>query len=66
MRRTGLLFIAVVGVFALVLDFWPNLTIPDPSGATAGRVIETRLGLDLKGDLRVEYRVDPAGGKSPS
>jgi preprotein translocase subunit SecD len=65
-RRAGLLLIAVVGVLALVLDFWPNLTIPDLSGDTSGRVIETKLGLDLKGGLRVEYRVDPSGGKAPS
>jgi len=65
-RRTGPILIAVIGVLALVVDFWPNLTVPDLSGETAGRVIETKLGLDLKGGLRVEYRVDPAGGKSPS
>ncbi|HJW22904.1 MAG TPA: protein translocase subunit SecD [Candidatus Limnocylindrales bacterium] len=65
MRRTGLFLIAVIGVLAFVLDFVP-LTIPDPTGETAGRVIETKLGLDLKGGLRVEYRVDPSGGKAPS
>jgi len=64
-RRAGPILIAVIGLLALVVDFWPNLTIPDPSGQTGGRVIETKLGLDLKGGLRVEYRVDPSGGKSP-
>jgi preprotein translocase subunit SecD len=65
-RRAGPILIAVIGVLALVVDFWPNLTIPDLSGEGAGRVIETKLGLDLRGGLRVEYRVDPAGGKAPS
>jgi preprotein translocase subunit SecD len=65
-RRAGPILIAVIGILALVVDFLPNLTIPDLSGETAGRVIETKLGLDLKGGLRVEYRVDPAGGRSPT
>jgi preprotein translocase subunit SecD len=65
-RRTGPILIAVIGVLALLVDFWPNLKVPDFSGASDGRLIETKLGLDLRGGLRVEYRVDAAGGKSPS
>ena len=66
MRRAGPLLIAVIGILALVLDFWPNLTLPALSGAEAPRRIETKLGLDLQGGLKVEYRVDPTGGKTPT
>jgi protein-export membrane protein SecD len=65
-RRAGPLLIAVIGIAALVLDFWPNLSIPALSGDSGPRRIETKLGLDLQGGLKVEYRVDPAGGKAPT
>jgi protein-export membrane protein SecD len=65
-RRAGPILIAVIGVAALVLDFWPNLSIPALSGDSGPRRIETKLGLDLQGGLKVEYRVDPAGGKAPT
>jgi len=65
MRRTGPFLIFIIGLIALVVDFAPNLRIPEfgPEGGT--RVIETKLGLDLKGGLRVEYRAEPAGGRAP-
>jgi preprotein translocase subunit SecD len=63
-RRTGPILIAVIGVLALVIDFWPNLSLP--GGPEGPRRIETKLGLDLQGGLKVEYRVDPAGGKVPT
>ena len=66
MRRAGPILIAVIGVAALVLDFWPNLALPALSALEAPRRIETKLGLDLQGGLKVEYRVDPAGGKPPT
>ena len=66
MRRTGLIFIAVVGLFALAIDFWPNLRLPSFSGEAGLRTIETKLGLDLQGGLKVEYRVKPNGNASPS
>jgi protein-export membrane protein SecD len=65
-RRAGPLLIAIVGVLALVIDFWPNLYLPAFSGDQGSRKIETKLGLDLQGGLKVEYRVVPAGGKTPS
>jgi preprotein translocase subunit SecD len=65
-RRAGPLLIAIVGVLALVVDFWPNLYLPAFSGDQGSRKIETKLGLDLQGGLKVEYRVIPAGGKTPS
>ena len=66
MRRAGPILIAIIGILALAIDFLPGLTIPDLQGETAGRVIETKLGLDLRGGLRVEYRVDCRDGKCPS
>lgn len=63
MRRTGPILIALVGLLALVVDFLPNLRLPalGPDGGT--RVVETKLGLDLQGGLKVEYRVVPVDGK---
>ncbi len=66
MRRTALILIAVIGVFALVIDFWPRLRLPGLDSESGARLIETKLGLDLQGGLKVEYRVVPAGGKAPS
>lgn len=66
MRRTALLLIALVGVLALVVDFWPNLTLPAFTTDGGSRRIETKLGLDLQGGLKVEYRVIPAGGNAPT
>jgi preprotein translocase subunit SecD len=66
MRRTGPILIAVIGVLALIVDFWPNLTVPELSADGGSRKVETKLGLDLQGGLKVEYRVNPAGGKVPT
>ena len=66
MRRAGLILIAVIGALALFVDFFPGLTVPDLSGDSGGRVIETKLGLDLRGGLRVEYLVDCRDNKCPS
>ena len=66
MRRAGPILIAVIGVLALLVDFLPNLTLPALSGDAAPRKIETKLGLDLQGGLKVEYRVDPNGDNKPS
>jgi preprotein translocase subunit SecD len=66
MRRTTVALIAIIGVLALTVDFWPRLRLPglDPEGGN--RLIETKLGLDLQGGLKVEYRVNPSGGKTPT
>lgn len=67
MRRAIPVLIAVIGVIALVMDFYPGLKLPvigDPNGAT--RVVETKLGLDLVGGYQVEYQVLPAGGRTPN
>ena len=63
-RRTGPILIAVIGLLALVLDFWPNLYIPTLQQGEAARKVETKLGLDLQGGLKVEYRVNPNGDQN--
>jgi preprotein translocase subunit SecD len=67
MRRAGPILIALIGVLALVVNFFPGLMLPD-SGSTDGtwRTVETKLGLDLSGGLRVEYQAQPVDGKTPS
>ena len=66
MRKAGPILIAVIGVIALIVCFAPNLYVPDASSPTGSRLIETRLGLDLQGGLRVEYQALPVDGKSPT
>ena len=66
MRRTTLVFIALIGALALFIDFWPRLRLPSFEAEGGSRLIETKLGLDLQGGLKVEYRVNPAGGKTPT
>ncbi len=66
MRRSALFLIAIIGVLALTLDFWPHLSLPGLGPDGANKVIETKLGLDLQGGLKVEYRVNPSGGKTPT
>jgi protein-export membrane protein SecD len=64
MRRVIPILIVIVGLLALGIDivdlFGAKLTNPITS-----QPIETRLGLDLQGGLRVEYQVLPAEGRSP-
>ena len=67
MRRAGPILILLIGIFALVIDFVPGLTLPDSQSADGTwRTVETKLGLDLKGGLRVEYQAQSVNGKSPS
>jgi preprotein translocase subunit SecD len=66
MRRTGPILIFVIGLLALFIDFWPSLYLPELSAAGGTRKVETKLGLDLQGGLKVEYRVDPSNGKTPT
>jgi preprotein translocase subunit SecD len=65
-RRAGPILIVLVGVLALILDFWPNLNLPAFTQEGGSRRIETKLGLDLQGGLKVEYRVLPVDGKTPT
>ncbi len=66
MRRAGPILIVLIGVAALIVNFFPGLKVPDSTSATGSRPIETKLGLDLSGGLRVEYQAQPVEGKSPS
>ena len=66
MRRLAPILIVVIGLAALVINFWPNLQLPALTDPSAGmRKVETKLGLDLQGGLRAEYQALPAGGKTP-
>ncbi len=64
MRRAGPILIVVIGLLALLVSF---VALPLPADSTTGesRVLETKLGLDLQGGLRLEYQVLPAEGKTP-
>ena len=67
MRRAGPVLIVLIGVLALVMDFFPNLRLPDSSAADGSwRPVVTKLGLDLEGGLRVEYQALPKDGQSPT
>ena len=66
MRRAIPTLIVIIGIVALVVDFWPNLRLPafgDPAGGQ--RTVETKLGLDLQGGFRVEYQALPKDGRNP-
>ena len=62
MRKTGPILILIIGILALIVDFVPGLTLPDGDSV---RVVETKVGLDLQGGLRVEYQALPVEGKAP-
>jgi preprotein translocase subunit SecD len=66
MRRAGPVIILVIGVLALLIDFFPNLRLPDSSAPDGSRLVVTKLGLDLEGGLRVEYQALPKDGVSPT
>ena len=66
MRKAGPILILLIGVLALIVNFSPGLRVPDSSTAEGSRPIETKLGLDLSGGLRVEYQAIPVDGQSPT
>ena len=66
MRRAAPYLIIIIGLAALVLDFWPGLKLPFLTDANGNpRVVETKLGLDLQGGIRVEYQALPKDGRTP-
>jgi protein-export membrane protein SecD len=65
MRKTGPILILVIGIAALILDLVPGLRVPDATSPEGNRPVETKLGLDLQGGLRIEYQVLPVGDKAP-
>ena len=67
MRRAGPIIIIVIGVLALLIVFFPNLRLPDSTASDGQwRLVETKLGLDLEGGLRVEYQALPKDGVAPT
>jgi preprotein translocase subunit SecD len=67
MRKAGPILILLIGVLALIIVFFPGLQLPDSTSADGSwRTVETKLGLDLKGGLRVEYQALPVEGKEPT
>jgi preprotein translocase subunit SecD len=67
MRKAGPILILVIGVLALLIDFVPGLTLPDSASPDGSwRTVDTKLGLDLSGGLRVEYQAVAVDGKSPT
>ena len=66
MRRAGPILIILIGIAALFIDFFPGLKVPDATSTSGSRPIETKLGLDLSGGLRVEYQAQQVDGKAPS
>src|SRR4249919_1988476 len=67
MRKAGPILILLIGILALIVVFFPGLKLPDSSSADgAWRTVETKLGLDLSGGLRVEYQAVPVEGKQPT
>jgi preprotein translocase subunit SecD len=66
MRRAGPILILLIGALALLVDFFPGLSMPSADSADGSwRPITTKLGLDLEGGLRVEYQAIPVEGRSP-
>jgi protein-export membrane protein SecD len=67
MRKAGPILILLIGILALIVVFFPGLKLPDSSSADGTwRQVETKLGLDLSGGLRVEYKAVPVEGKTPT
>ena len=65
MRKTGPILILIIGIAALIIDFVPGLRLPDSASVDGSRTLETKLGLDLRGGLRVEYLAKQVGDKIP-
>jgi len=65
-RRAGPILILLIGLAALFIDFFPNAAVPggDPD-AGGWRELQTKLGLDLEGGLRVEYLAQEVDGVKP-
>ena len=61
MRKYTPYMILAIGLLALAIDLLPNLRLPDSRAPEGSRLIETKLGLDLRAGLRA-YAVRLAGG----
>ena len=49
MRKAGPILILLIGIFALLIDFFPASSCPTPQRRRDWRPVETKLGLDLAG-----------------
>ncbi|HET9457205.1 MAG TPA: protein translocase subunit SecD [Candidatus Limnocylindrales bacterium] len=65
MRKTGPILILVIGLAALIVDLVPSIRVPDATSPDGTRAVETKLGLDLQGGLRVEYQAQQVGDRIP-
>src|SRR5688572_22199671 len=66
MRKSGpVLLIVIIGLVALFIDLAPGLRLPDATSPDGQRPVETKLGLDLQGGLRVEYQAKQVDDKIP-
>jgi preprotein translocase subunit SecD len=65
MRKTGPILIIVIGLAALLVDILPGIRLPDATSPDGSRLVETKLGLDLQGGLRVEYQAQQVGDRIP-
>ena len=65
MRKTGPILILIIGLAALLVDVLPGLRVPDSTSPDGFRNVETKLGLDLQGGLRVEYQAQQVGDRIP-
>ena len=65
MRRAGPILIVVIGFISLLVGF-VAIPLPALGSNSAARTLETKLGLDLRGGLRIEYQVLPDQGKIPT
>lgn len=63
MRRIFPLVVTVVGMAAAFVVFVPGILIAQVTNPLTGNLIETKLGLDLQGGSRVEYKVVVAPGQ---
>ena len=64
MRKSGPILILIIGLLALIVDFVPGISVPD-AATGENRILDTKLGLDLRGGLRVEYQALQAGDRIP-
>lgn len=62
MRRFGPILIVVIGLIALISVFSP-FAMTTASGESRPT---TKLGLDLRGGIRLEYQVMPVNGRAPT
>jgi preprotein translocase subunit SecD len=66
MRKAGPVLILLIGIAALIVVFIPGIRVPDSTSPDGQRTLDTKLGLDLQGGLRVEYQAKQVGDRLPT